>query len=92
MCTNIPAQDFFGGILLTNESYRVERPHLRELHMSSCQLDLFMDKSMIIHLISLLNSSVFRFKKIAKLKGIPEDDVRRDLFRKKACMQIKHIK
>ena len=36
---------------------------------------------------SLVGAFLFRFKKIAKLKGIPEEDVRRDLYRKKACMQ-----
>ena len=76
------AQDFFSGYFLTEEPYRVDR--LVSKFWGKIVLYPMHDRTIFP---SLVGAFLFRFKKIAKLKGIPEEDVRRDLYRKKACMQ-----
>ena len=71
------AQDFFGGYFLTEEPYRVDRLASRNCFSSMKDWTIFRFPS---------DAFLFRFRKIGKLKGIPEEDVRKALYRKKACM------
>lgn len=64
------AQDFFNGIFEDNPDYRTTR----------------LLAASVLHIGSCLCPCCCRFKEIGRLKGIPEDDIRKDLWRKKASM------
>jgi hypothetical protein len=72
-------QDFFPGIFNQDPVYRANRgsfSHPKLFLVSPCKFDPRPPQQQ--------QQQFWRFKEIARLKGIPDKDVRKDLWRKKA--------